>query len=265
MSARALDDNRGMFPRLSAFVIWSFVAAAAMFWILRFVVHAPQAPAHAVAVDRSAPVRGDLTRLFGAPLVARAEEKAAAPSRYKLIGVMAPKSRLPEGSGAYGLALIAVDGKPARAYAVGSRLDSDLVLQSVGMRTASLGSEQGSRRMLLELPPPTRSGHGCVARAGDRDAAAVAGRACRDPADARAAGRSTLHGAAAAGDDGRGAGDGARAAVTGGSTGSRRASGPDRQLPQPVIDSAREARRLTAGTGGRRDSPSLRRRDSRAM
>ena len=28
-----------------------------------------------------------------------------------------------------GLALIAVDGKPAKAYAVGSRLDSDLVLQ----------------------------------------------------------------------------------------------------------------------------------------
>ncbi len=150
--ARSLDDNRRMFARLSAFVIWSLVAATAMFWLLRFAVHAPQAPAHAVSVDRSAPVRGDLARLFGASLTARAEEKAAAPSRYRLVGVMAPKSQLPEGSGAYGLALIAVDGKPARAYAVGSRLDNDLVLQSVGLRTASLATAQGSRRMLLELP-----------------------------------------------------------------------------------------------------------------
>ncbi len=160
--AKALDDNRRMFARLSAFVVWLLVAATAMFWILRFAVHAPQAPAHAVAVDRSAPVRGDLSRLFGAPLVARAEEKAAAPSRYRLIGVMAPKSQLPEGSGAYGLALIAVDGKPARAYAVGARLDNDLVLQSVGLRTASLGSDKGSRHMLLELPPPIAAATGVL-------------------------------------------------------------------------------------------------------
>lgn len=152
-----------MFARLSAFVIWSLVAATAMFWILRFAVHAPQAPVHAVAVDRSAPVRGDLTRLFGAPLVARAEEKAAAPSRFKLIGVMAPKSQLPEGTGAYGLALIAVDGKPARAYAVGARLENDLVLQSVGLRTASLGSDKGARHMLLELPPPVPAATGVLA------------------------------------------------------------------------------------------------------
>jgi general secretion pathway protein C len=150
--AQSQDDNRRMFARLSAFVIWSLVAMTAVFWVLRFAVRAPQAPSHAVAVDRSAPIRGDLARLFGAPLVAGAEVKAAAPSRYRLVGVMAPKSQTAEGSGAYGLALIAVDGKPARAYAVGSRLDSDLVLQSVGLRTASLGSSQGSRRVLLELP-----------------------------------------------------------------------------------------------------------------
>ena len=161
VGAGSLDDNRGMFARLSAFVIWSFVAATAVFWGLRFVVHAPQVPAHAVAVDRSAPVRGDLSRLFGAQ-VARAEEKSAAPARFKLIGVMAPKSRLPEGSGDYGLALIAVDGKPARAYAVGARLDNDLVLQSVGLRTASLRSDKDARRMLLELPPPTAAATGVL-------------------------------------------------------------------------------------------------------
>jgi general secretion pathway protein C len=60
----------------------------------------------------------------------------------------------------HGLALIAVDGKPPKAYAVGARLDSDLVLQSVGLRTASIGPSQGARSVLLELPAlaPPNSG-----------------------------------------------------------------------------------------------------------
>ena len=143
-----------MFARLSAFVIWSLVAAAVVFWALRFGVPSPQAPAYAVPIDRAAPPRGDLARLFGAPpVVAVAEEaRAEAPSRFRLVGVMAPRSSTPEGTGAYGLALIAVDGKPPRAFAVGSKLDTDLVLQSVGLRTASLGTAQGARSVLLELP-----------------------------------------------------------------------------------------------------------------
>jgi len=143
-----------MFARLSAFVIWSLVAAALVFWALRFGVSPPQAPAYAVPIDRAAPPRGDLARLFGAPPVAAVAEEARAegPSRFRLVGVMAPRSKTPEGTGAYGLALIAVDGKPPRAFAVGAKLDTDLVLQSVGLRTASLGSAQGARSVLLELP-----------------------------------------------------------------------------------------------------------------
>ena len=152
--AGVVDHNRRMFARLSAFVIWSLVAAAVVFWALRFGVSSPQAPAFAVPIDRAAPPRGDLARLFGAPpVVAVAEEaRPEAPSRFRLLGVMAPRSSTAEGTGAYGLALIAVDGKPPRAFAVGAKLDSDLVLQSVGLRTASLGSPQGSRSVLLELP-----------------------------------------------------------------------------------------------------------------
>jgi general secretion pathway protein C len=139
-----------MFARLSAFVIWSLVAAAVVFWALRFGVSPPQAPAYAVPIDRAAPPRGDLARLFAAPpVVAVAEEaRPEAPSRFRLVGVMAPRSSTPEGTGAYGLALIAVDGKPPRAFAVGSKLDTDLILQSVGLRTASLGSAQGARSVL---------------------------------------------------------------------------------------------------------------------
>ena len=150
----AFNDNRRMLARLAAFVIWSLVAATAVFWLLRFVATSPQAPPYAVAVGKSAPIRGDLTKLFGAPPVVAAAPEVVpeATSRFKLVGVMAPKpDRSPEAP-AYGLALIAVDGKPAKAFPVGARLDSDLVLQSVGHRSASIGPAQGERSVLLELP-----------------------------------------------------------------------------------------------------------------
>jgi general secretion pathway protein C len=143
-----------MFARLSAFVIWSFVAATAMFWALRFTANPPRAPGYAVPVDRSAPAHGDLARLFGAAaLVATANEaRPEAASRFRLLGVMAPKAKSHGESSDYGFALIAVDGKPAKAFGVGARLENGLVLQSVGMRSASLGPAEGERSMLLELP-----------------------------------------------------------------------------------------------------------------
>ncbi|MEO7057833.1 MAG: hypothetical protein ABI281_04780, partial [Caldimonas sp.] len=149
-----------MSARLSAFVIWSLVAATAVFWALRFSARPLQAPAYAVAVGKSAPIRGDLTRLFGAaPIVAVMTDAAPeAPSRFKLVGVMAPRSSTAQSTAGGGLALIAVDGKPPKAYAVGSQLDTGLVLQSVSLRTASLGPAQGDRSVLLEIPalaPPS--------------------------------------------------------------------------------------------------------------
>ena len=150
----AFHHNRRMFARLSAFVIWSLVAGTAVFWALRLTVHAPQAPAYAIATGKSVAVRGDLARLFGAApvAVAQAEAQTQAPSRFRLIGVMAPKAPQMRSEAGQGLALIAVDGKPAKAFAVGAHVDSDLVLQSVGLRTASIGSARDASRVVLELP-----------------------------------------------------------------------------------------------------------------
>ncbi len=151
-----------MLARISAFVIWSLVAAAAAFWLLRLTTGSPQAPAYAVAVGKSAVVRGDLNRLFGAPVtvVAAAEPVPEAASRFKLVGVMAPRSKDEQSVAGSGLALIAVDGKPAKAFTVGASLDSGLVVQSVGLRTASIGPARGARSMLLEIPalPPPATG-----------------------------------------------------------------------------------------------------------
>ena len=147
-----------MSARVSAFVIWSLVAAVVVFWALHFSARPLQAPAYAVAIGQAAPPRGDLARLFGAaPLIIASADAAPAPeasSRFKLLGVMAPRGATADNGGVYGLALIAVDGKPPRAFAVGSRVDESLVLQSVGLRTASIGIPEGARSVLLELPPP---------------------------------------------------------------------------------------------------------------
>ncbi len=138
--------------RLVAFVIWAAVAASAMFWVLRLSATSPTAPAHTVAVGAAAAPRGDLTRLFGAapaaPDSAAAVAESPLSSRFKLLGVAAPR----QGGDRNGLALIAVDGKPARGYAVGAAVDGELVLQSVHARGASLGTTGAAPQVTLELP-----------------------------------------------------------------------------------------------------------------
>jgi general secretion pathway protein C len=150
-----------MTARLSAFVIWALVAATAVFWGLRLLVRAPSAPAYVVPVGDVSAVRGDLTRLLGAAPVATATAIPAADanSRFRLFGIMAPKVSSGEVSG-HGVALIAVDGKMPKAYAVGARLDGDLMLQSVSLRTVSIGAGQGAPAITLELPPPAAAATG---------------------------------------------------------------------------------------------------------
>jgi general secretion pathway protein C len=73
-----------------------------------------------------------------------------ASSRFVLVGVVA--------SGAQGAALIAVDGKPAKPFAVGATVGDDFVLQSVQPRQAVLGigavgSVPAGGQVLLAMPP----------------------------------------------------------------------------------------------------------------
>ena len=109
----ALNDNGRMLARLSAFVIWALVAASAVFWGLRLSVSAPQAPQHAIPVGETAALRGDMVRLLGVTPVSTVAAVAApeAASRFKLLGVMAPKPGKASAPSQQGVALIAVDGK----------------------------------------------------------------------------------------------------------------------------------------------------------
>ena len=150
-----------MTARLFAFAVWAALAASVAFWGLRLLVKSPATPGHAVAVADGAAASGDVSRLLGAsPKPVDNEVQVVAPelgSRFRLTGVMASKSR---STSAQGVALISVDGKPPRAFGVGARVDGDLLLQAVSLRTASIGVAQAAPSVVLELPvlPPPATG-----------------------------------------------------------------------------------------------------------
>jgi general secretion pathway protein C len=158
--------------RLSAFVIWALVAATAVFWGLRLLVRAPAAPAYVVPLGDGSAARGDLTRLLGSTIVGKSSVApvADANSRFRLLGIMAPKTSA-AGAADYGVALIAVDGKMPKAYAVGARLDGDLVLQRVSLRSASIGPDQGAAAITLELPPLAPAATGKLPAGGEGSSA----------------------------------------------------------------------------------------------
>lgn len=158
-----MNDNRAMPARLSAFVIWALVAAGLVFWGYRLLARPMALPANVQTVAESLGAAGDLARMLGAAAAPQtvAPEPVAESNRFRLLGVLAPvAANGAAGQSMAGVALIAVDGKPARAYAVGSRLDSTTVLQSISRRSASLGPEQGATSVVLELPtlPPPATG-----------------------------------------------------------------------------------------------------------
>lgn len=139
--------------RIAAFIVWAAVAACGVFWSLRVLVVPRPVPSQAQAVSSADGQRGDVLRLFAAE-AAPAGAAPAAPglaSRFKLIGVMAPKDG--ERGREQGVALIAVDDKPPRPFRVGAALDSALVLQAVATRSAVIGPPQGAPALQLDLPP----------------------------------------------------------------------------------------------------------------
>jgi general secretion pathway protein C len=142
-----------MLARWWTFGVWALVAGSALFWGLRLFVKAPAAPRETVVAQASGGARGDLTRLFGIDAPPPPAEEAPAPvadARFQLIGVVSPRS---SGAVREGVALIAVDGKPARAFRVGATVTGDTVLQAVRQRGATLGPRGGPGAVALELAP----------------------------------------------------------------------------------------------------------------
>ena len=132
------------------FLVWALAAASATYWVMRL---APRPlPGGAALTETAADTWVD------GPAVARAlglsrttvGDGAAAPaagSRLSLSGVLATSG------GQRGVALIAVDGKPARPYAVGSTVEPGLMLLALEPHRALLGpNAQDGPSVTLSLP-----------------------------------------------------------------------------------------------------------------
>ncbi len=137
--------------RAVTFSVAALAAASAVYWVLQW-PGAALAPVASVVPASAAPTDPLALAglLGGASPAASVAPQVNAGSRFVLAGVVAGASR-------GGAALIAVDGKPAKPYPVGSRVDEGLFLQSVAARRAVLAaSPGGSASLTLEMKPPAR-------------------------------------------------------------------------------------------------------------
>jgi general secretion pathway protein C len=136
--------------RAATFAVWLLAAASCAYWGLKLTarpagnIAAPVAVRPPPAIDPAA-----VARLLGgtAPAPGAVAAQPSLASRFALVGVVAgAQSR-------QGAAVIAVDGKPARPFRVGSAVDEGLVVLAVQGRQAVLGPPGGAPVLTLELPP----------------------------------------------------------------------------------------------------------------
>ena len=147
-----VNHNRRMLARGVAFLIWAALAASAVHWAFKLFVTPLQAPPHTQAAAVALPLTADMSKLFGVevlPLVVAATQPPP-DARFQLVGVVAPRAYA---STQQGVALIAIDGKPAKAYRVGALIDGTTVLQSVQARGAQIGPRGAPPLATLQLTP----------------------------------------------------------------------------------------------------------------
>lgn len=149
-----------MWVRTVTLLVWAAVAASALFWGLKLWVKPAATPAQAQVAQTGAAVRGDLSRLLGVDAPAPVAQAAAEPApdaRFNLLGVVSPRASRAAGEA---VALIAVDGKPAKAYRIGAVVDGSHVLQSVSARGANLGPRGGASVIALNIALPAAAATG---------------------------------------------------------------------------------------------------------
>jgi general secretion pathway protein C len=130
-------------------VIWAAVAASAVHWGMRLFTRSTPVPPTAQLASAVVQANADLQRLMGQPPAQPVAEAApvAAASRFTLLGVVAPKAGQHDG-----LALISIEGKPARAVAVGKAVEPGLQVLKVSHREVALGANAGAPAFNLSLP-----------------------------------------------------------------------------------------------------------------
>jgi len=145
---------------MTAFLVWGALACSGVFWAIQLLAKPLLTPAQASAASERGAVGGDLTRLFGQPPPQQEEATPVLESRFKLLGVVAPKNAQSPVHAGEGLALISVDGVP-RTVRIGAVLEGDLRLIAVDKQSASLGSA-GVVSMNLQVVPPAPAATGAL-------------------------------------------------------------------------------------------------------
>jgi general secretion pathway protein C len=143
-------------------LVWAAVLAGAVAWGLPLFTRSTPVPAGASLAAPAPPAGANLARLLGQPPAQPeiAVAEVPADSRFRLLGVVAPRP-----GRASGLALISVDGKPARAVGVGRELEPGLRVLTVAHRQVELGAGGGAPSVTLSLPPLAEAQRG---RPGDQ-------------------------------------------------------------------------------------------------
>lgn len=135
--------------RIATFLVAALAAASAMYWALKLSAPTPQGPKIPVLFAAPSPTDPQgVARLLGGGKTAATPEAAKnnTASRFKLTGVVADRTQ-------GGYALIAIDGKAAKPYRVGTQVAEQLVLKSVALRSATLApSAEAPASLTLELP-----------------------------------------------------------------------------------------------------------------
>jgi general secretion pathway protein C len=130
------------------FLVWAGVAFSAVVLLLHWSAGA-QEGVPLVASTEQKQVAPDVEALAVSKALGAAPVQSASASlasRFVLVGVM-------DGGPSQGVALISVDGKPAKPYRVGQTVSDGFVLVGTGPKKAELGPQLGAAAtLLLELP-----------------------------------------------------------------------------------------------------------------
>ena len=150
-----------MSSRWTGFFIWALVAASTAFWGFKIFAATRPVPFGAQAPLAAIPPAGPMVRLFGAVVVPTAPAEVQHPEseRFQLVGVIAPRG---DESPRAGLAIVAIDGQPAKPWHVGATLDGNTTLLSVAKRTADFGPTGGPSAFTLQLPEPAAAETGTM-------------------------------------------------------------------------------------------------------
>jgi general secretion pathway protein C len=129
-----------MVSRIFALMVWAACAAGLAYWGLRWLAKPLPVPPHSSTVSLTPEPKGDMARLLTAPetspeAAGPSAEQSALAARIQLIGLMAAAGN---GSGP-SVALLAIDGKPAKAFRVGQTIDGEQVVQAITRQGVDIG------------------------------------------------------------------------------------------------------------------------------